>query len=188
VVAYDDAGGSVAARLWWLRHLLGEPTAVLDGGIGSWPGPLSTDPVVPVPVARAPRPWPTDRLVDADAVADRPPGAVLLDARAAGRFTGEDAVAADPRPGHVPGARSAPWAGNLDAGGRFLDPGSLRDRFVALGAGGDRDVIAYCGSGVTACHDLLALHRAGLGARTRLFPGSWSAWAADPARPAETGP
>jgi thiosulfate/3-mercaptopyruvate sulfurtransferase len=188
VVAYDDAGGSTAARLWWLLHLLGQPAAVLDGGIGTWAAPLSTGPAAPAPVERRPRPWPAARLVDADAVAAG--GAVVLDARSAARYAAGD-PAIDPRPGHIPGARSAPWTGNLDpATGRFLAPEALRHRFVALGAGGDGPVVAYCGSGVTACHDLLALERAGLaaGGRTRLFPGSWSAWGADPSRPAETGP
>jgi thiosulfate/3-mercaptopyruvate sulfurtransferase len=186
VVAYDDAGGSIAARLWWLRHLLGEPTAVLDGGLAAWTGGLTTDPVEPVAVERVARPWPDERLVDADAVDTlrSDPAARVLDARAAGRYRGEPNPA-DPRPGHIPGAVSAPWAGNLDEDtGRFRSPAALRDRFVALGAG-DVEVVAYCGSGVTACHDLLALELAGLGERTRLFPGSWSAWAADPARPVE---
>jgi thiosulfate/3-mercaptopyruvate sulfurtransferase len=192
VVAYDDAGGSIAARLWWLRHLLDEPTAVLDGGLAAWTVTrrLSTDPVEPGAVERAARPWPDGRLVDADAVdllrADA--RAVVLDARAEGRYWGEPNPA-DPRPGHIPGAVSAPWAGNLDEDtGRFQSPTALRDRFVALGAGDAEVVVAYCGSGVTACHDLLALELAGLGERTRLFPGSWSAWAADAARPVEGSP
>ena len=95
-------------------------------------------------------------------------------------------MAADPRPGHIPGAVNAPWAGNLDpATGRFLTPEALRDRFVALGAGGDRPVIAYCGSGVTACHDLLAMEVAGV--RAALYPGSWSEWVADPSHPVAIG-
>jgi thiosulfate/3-mercaptopyruvate sulfurtransferase len=190
VVAYDDTGGSMAARLWWLRDLLGEPTAVLDGGMTAWSGPRSTEQPSPVSVAREPRPWPHDRLADADEVEvlRTEPEALVLDARAPGRYEGEP-NAADPRPGHIPGARSAPWAANLDpVSGLFRSPEALRDRFVALGADRSGDVVAYCGSGLTACHDLLALEVAGLGAGTRLFPGSWSAWAADPTRPAETGP
>jgi thiosulfate/3-mercaptopyruvate sulfurtransferase len=180
VVAYDDAGGSVAARLWWLLHVLGEPVAVLDGGLAAWPGELSTEVPSFAPARRTVRPWPVDRFVEADAVAA---AAAVLDARTAERYLHGD-PAIDPRPGHIPGARSAPWAGNLDpATGRFLDPATLRDRFGALGVGGG-NVVAYCGSGVTACHTLLALELAGI-SDTALYPGSWSQWGADPQRPAK---
>ncbi|MDQ2750944.1 MAG: sulfurtransferase [Pseudonocardiales bacterium] len=179
VVAYDDAGGSIAARLWWLLHVLDEPVAVLDGGLQAWPGELSTDVVTLAQVTRTARPWPAARFRDADSVAR---AALVLDARPAERFAHGD-PGIDPRPGHLPGARSAPWAGNLDpATGRFLDPAALRARFAALGASGD--VVAYCGSGVTACHDLLALEVAGISG-TALYPGSWSQWGADPGRPIE---
>lgn len=180
VVAYDDAGGSVAARLWWLLHVLGEPVAVLDGGIAAWPGALSTDVPIPIPVQRSVREWPTDRFVDADQLAVT--GAAVFDARAAIRYAAGDA-AIDPRPGHVPGAVSAPWAENLGADGRFLAAEVLRARFAAAEA---RGAVAYCGSGVTACHDLLAMTLAGLD-DVALYPGSWSQWGADPSRPAETG-
>ncbi|MGH8930102.1 MAG: sulfurtransferase, partial [Egibacteraceae bacterium] len=94
--------------------------------------------------------------------------------------------AVDPRPGRIPGARNAEWAGNLDPStGRFLYPAALRERYRALGTGKAAGIVVYCGSGVTACHDLLALQAAGLSAR--LYPGSWSHWSADPARPAATG-
>jgi thiosulfate/3-mercaptopyruvate sulfurtransferase len=106
---------------------------------------------------------------------------VVYDARTAERFAQGD-PAIDPRPGHIPGARSAPWAGNLAADGRFRSPAELRDRF-AEAAG--RGAVAYCGSGVTSCHDLLAMELAGIG-NTALYTGSWSQWGADPARPAET--
>lgn len=182
VVAYDDAGGSIAARLWWLLHVLGQPVAVLDGGLASWPGGLSTDVRIFAAIARPVRPWPLRRFADADAVLGAGRSAVL-DARAAERFAHGD-PALDPRPGHIPGARSAPWATNLDpATGRFLGAAALRERFHALGAAGG-PVIAYCGSGVTACHDLLALEIAGI-TDTALYPGSWSQWGADPERPAE---
>jgi thiosulfate/3-mercaptopyruvate sulfurtransferase len=181
VVAYDDRGGSTAARLWWMLHVLGEPVAVLDGGLPAWQGPLSTDEPGCRPVARAPRPWPADAFVDADTVAAS--SATVLDARTAERYAHGD-PAVDPRPGHIPGAVSAPWGGNLDpATGRFLPPSALRERFAALGASGS--VIAYCGSGVTACHDLLALSIAGY-EDLALYPGSWSQWANDPGRSAET--
>jgi thiosulfate/3-mercaptopyruvate sulfurtransferase len=186
VVVCDGAGGSIAARLWWMLHVLGEPVAVLDGGIEAWPGGRTAEVATWAPVDRAPVPWSAGRFVDADhaQAAD-----VLLDARAAGRFTGEapDPVL-DPRPGHVPGARSAAWQGNLDpATGRFLPAADLRRRFQSLGVEAATEVVAYCGSGVTACHDLLALELAGLGT-TLLYTGSWSQWGADPSRPAALGP
>ena len=180
VVAYDDAGGSVAARLWWLLHVIGEPVAVLDGGLGAWQGELSTQLPEPVPVRRAVRPWPSERFVTADELAVSP--AAVFDARTAERFAHGD-PAIDPRPGHVPGAHSAPWAGNLGVDGRFLPPDALRERFTAADGQG---AIAYCGSGVTACHDLLAMTVAGL-SDLALYPGSWSQWGADATRPAETG-
>ena len=196
VVAYDDAGGSVAARLWWMLDAIGQPAAVLDGGLQAWPGPLATGAEARPPVARRPTPWPAARFVDADAVAaavaEPASGTVVLDARAAGRYADGD-PRLDPRPGHVPGARSAPWAGNLDPAGRFLPAEALRERYAGVGVtpGGDRPagrrVVAYCGSGVTACHDLLALTVAGI-TDTALFTGSWSAWASDPDRPTATGP
>jgi thiosulfate/3-mercaptopyruvate sulfurtransferase len=180
VVAYDDAGGSVAARLWWLLDALGEPAAVLDGGLAAWRGPLTTDLPEFEPVVREPRPWPADRFVTADELAADE--AVVYDARTAQRYAAGD-PAIDPRPGHVPGAVSAPWAGNLAADGRFLPAEQLRARFSAAAG---RPAVAYCGSGVTACHDLLAMRVAGLG-DLALYPGSWSQWGADPSRPAETG-
>ena len=181
VVAYDDAGGSVAARLWWMLHVLGEPVAVLDGGLAAWNGPLVTDVPEFRPVARKPRPWPTDRLVSAEQVAAARDVAVF-DARSAERYASGDPEI-DPRPGHIPGALSAPWTGNLDDAGRFRGAEELRSRFAAADG---RPAIAYCGSGVTACHDLLAMELAGLRG-TALYPGSWSQWGADPALPADTG-
>lgn len=176
-VAYDDAGGSIAARLWWLLHVLGEPAAVLDGGLPAWPGELTPELPRFEPVGRAPVTWPAERFRDADDLG----GARLFDARTAERYAHGD-PAVDPRPGHIPGAISAPWQANLDPHGRFLPAGQLRDRY-----GHDGAFVAYCGSGVTACHDLLALHLAGH-RDLALYPGSWSQWGADPSRPAETGP
>jgi thiosulfate/3-mercaptopyruvate sulfurtransferase len=180
VVAYDDAGGSIASRLWWMLHVLGEPVAVLDGGLAAWPGPLHTAGATYPPVEREPRPWPSERFVGADEVAEssRP----VFDARTTQRYAHGD-PAIDPRPGHIPGARSAPWADNLDAGQRFRPPAELRERYAEAGA---RGAVAYCGSGVTACHDLLAMHLAGIES-TALYAGSWSQWGADETRPAETG-
>lgn len=191
VVAYDDAGGAVAARLWWMLRAIGQPAAVLDGGIAAWTGPLETGPGAERPVvARTPVPWPTEGRVDADGAAaiseGRAPG-VLLDARAAERFCGEHEPI-DPRAGHIPGARNAPFADNLDAAtGRFRPADELRATYEELLAGADPStVVAYCGSGVTACHTLLALEIAGLEGG-RLFPGSWSAWSSRSDRPIETG-
>lgn len=188
VVVYDDAGGSVAARLVWMLRTLGTPAAFLDGGLPAWTGDLEEGDAVPRPVRRTARPWPADRVADTAAVRAEAtdPASLLVDARAYGRFTGEHPAPVDARPGHVPGARSAEWTGNLDGDGLLAAPEVLRQRFAALGADAARTITAYCGSGVTACHDLLALEHAGY-AGTRLYPGSWSLWGADASLPAETG-
>lgn len=187
VVVYDDARGSIAARLWWMLHILDHEVAVLDGGLDAWTGPLDTDDVVPTPARFTARAWPSDRIVDADEVEAlrASDDALVLDARTATRFAEGD-PAIDPRPGHIPGARNAPWAGNIDAAtGRLHGAGELRGRYDDLGASDARTIVAYCGSGVTACHDLLALTIAGFGDRLALYPGSWSQWGSDDARPAE---
>ncbi len=191
VVAYDDAGGAMAARLWWMLHVLGRPAAVLDGGIGAWSGPLEEGRGHPEPVDPPPPvPWPADRVIGIDEVAAlaADPAALVLDARAAERYRGEPNPI-DERFGHIPGAVSLPFVGNLAApGGVFLDAEALRARFEALGLGSVAAVAVHCGSGVTACHDLLALEVAGMGdVAARLFVGSWSAWTADPERPVVTG-
>ncbi len=184
VVVYDDVGAAIASRLWWMLDALGLEAAVLNGGIGSWTGDLSTEPIEPVRSWFTTTPWPTDRVTSIDEVDDLRHGkALVLDARDAERFAAGSAI--DPRPGHVPGARSAPFADNL-SDGVMKSESELRQRFKNLGVG-DRPVVVYCGSGVTACHDLLAMRRAGLG-NGRLFVGSWSAWGADTDRPAEEGP
>ena len=191
VVAYDDAGGAVAARLWWMLRAVGQDTAVLDGGIAGWTGPLEHGPGRDRPtVARTPGPWPSDRLVTADEVAavseGRTRGVTLLDARAAERYQGK-VEPIDPRAGHIPGAVSAPAPENLDPEtGRFRPPDELRVRYAGLLGDPPRDAIAYCGSGVTACHTLLALEVAGL-PTGRLYAGSWSEWSARADRPAATG-
>jgi thiosulfate/3-mercaptopyruvate sulfurtransferase len=189
VVAYDDQAGAIAARLWYLLRAHGhDDAAVLDGGLAKWIAegrPLAT--TVPAPAAAVfdarLRPG---AIVTKQELSDRPPGALVLDARAGERYRGE-AEPIDARAGHIPGARSAPYAGNLTAGPTpvFRPPAELRLRYLALGAG-EAPPIVYCGSGVTACHDLLALHLAGL--QGRLYAGSWSEWSADPARPVATGP
>ena len=181
VVAYDDASGSIAARLWWLLHVLDEPVAVLDGGVAAWPAELTTAIPDIASVRRTPRPWPAQRFLTADDVAGT--DAVVLDARTAPRYAHGD-PSIDPRPGHIPGALSAPWGENLGEDGRFLPASVLRERFAGLV--GERPVVAYCGSGVTACHDLLALSITDHD-DLALYPGSWSQWGGDPSRPTATG-
>ena len=187
VVAYDDASGMVAGRLWWMLRSLGERVAVLDGGLAAWPGPLSTDYPDIAPTRFTPRPWPPESFASIAEVDElrRDPRTVVLDARSTERYRGEP-NAVDPRFGHIPGAVSAPCAANLVPEGTLQGPGELRTNYAAAGIEGDTDVVAYCGSGVSACLDLLALEVAGLGGG-RLFVGSWSAWGADRGRPVATG-
>jgi thiosulfate/3-mercaptopyruvate sulfurtransferase len=189
VVAYDDSGGGTAGRLVWMLRVTGHDAALLDGGLLAWTGEQETGaPPDRPPAPFTPRPWPADALVDAEGVAAAAASgdAVVLDARSADRFRGETEPV-DSRAGHIPGARSAPWAANLDpATGRFLAPEALRARFKALGVGADTPVVAYCGSGVSACANVVALERAGIRDR-RLFVASWSGWSADPDRPVATG-
>jgi thiosulfate/3-mercaptopyruvate sulfurtransferase len=193
VVAYDDAGGAMAARLWWLLGFFGRGGGrVLDGGIDAWRaagGASSTD----VPPTRSQQPTlalvaGARRVVDKVAVdaLRRLEGALLLDARAPERYEGK-VEPIDARPGHIPGARSAPFAANLTPEGRFRAPTELAERYRALGALEAKNVVCYCGSGVTACHDVLALALAGR-EDVALYAGSWSEWARDPALPAALGP
>lgn len=184
VVAYDATGGGIAAaRLWYMLDALGIEAAVLDGGLASWTGPLESGQPAPVtPGQFTERPWPTSSFVSADEVAAMlaSEGTQLLDARSAERYAGQGSPGLDPQPGHVPGAISMPWTDNLGPDGRFLSADALADRFRDVD---DVHSVSYCGSGVTACHNLLALRVAGKGGR--LYPGSWSQWAADPDRPIE---
>jgi thiosulfate/3-mercaptopyruvate sulfurtransferase len=155
----------------------------LDGGIQAWDGPLETEEPRRTNARFSVRPWPQERLASIDEAADTTAN-VVIDARQRERFHGAPDEL-DPRFGHIPGARSLPCRENLDDEGRFLDADALRARFAAVGITGGEPVISYCGSGVTACHNLLALEHAGLGTG-RLFPGSWSLWSRDPDRPLET--
>jgi thiosulfate/3-mercaptopyruvate sulfurtransferase len=187
VVCYDDAGGLAAARAWWLLRWAGRPRVfLLDGGLGAWRAaglPVETGPVVPEPgdVTLAGGGLP---VLDVDGAAALARSGLLLDARAGERYRGETEPI-DPRAGHIPGAVSAPTSQNLGPDGRFLPADRLRERFLALGADGDRPVGVYCGSGVTAAHEIAALAVAGVDAA--LYPGSWSQWSADPSRPAASG-
>ncbi len=182
VIAYDDNGGAYAARLVWLLRLLGRPAALLDGGLQAWPGELETGVVTRPAVPRQVVDWPADAFRTADEAAQ---ATVLLDARAPERYSGESVLPSDVRSGHIPGAVNAPWAANLTEHNTFAAPARLREHYGALGVTGGSDVTVYCGSGVTACHDLLALEL--IGVRASLYPGSWSAWSAEPARPISTG-
>lgn len=193
VVAYDDSGGSYAARLWWMVRWLGhDAVAVLDGGWKQWLAEgRATETAWPTPTPRAFEARPRAQMVVdaaevAAVVADG--SAALLDARAADRFRGENETI-DPVGGHIPTARNAAWQGNLGMDGRFLSPEALRARFAAVlpaDALEEGQVIAYCGSGVTAAHTLLALEIAEIEG-ARLYPGSWSEWITDPARPVAVG-
>ena len=186
VVVYDDKGGSVAARLWWMLDALDVDAAVLDGGIGAWTGELEQGEVHRSPAEVRVQPWPTDRFIHRSGLlAAIASGAINLDARSAERFRGEPNPI-DRRFGHVPGARSLPWEQNLGADGRFLPNDQLRAQLEQRGIDGSTPLIASCGSGVTGCQLLLAARLAGLGSG-RLYPGSWSEWAADPSNPIERG-
>jgi len=186
VIAYDDRQGVPAGRMVWMLRAIGHEAALLDGGLDAWGGDRSTG-VQTRPATSYPSvAWP-DRLTDADATAAHgaSPRAVVIDARAGDRFRGETEPM-DAQAGHIPGAINLPYAANLDDSGRFLPADQLRQRFVDAGVADAEVVVNYCGSGVSACHNLLAMERAGLGA-AKLYPGSWSAWSSDPARPVATG-
>ncbi|HXQ30997.1 MAG TPA: sulfurtransferase [Steroidobacteraceae bacterium] len=191
VVAYDETSGMYAARLWWLLRWLGhQRVAVLDGGLAAWRAarlPLSTEPAVVAPREYHAVPD-DDAHVSADALAAllTREACVLLDARAAERFEGR-VEPLDPKPGHIPGARNHPYSRNLGPDGRFLDAAALRALLTPLlGSAPPTAVVSMCGSGVSACHTLLALEIAGLHG-ARLYPGSWSEWCRDPGRPIATG-
>jgi thiosulfate/3-mercaptopyruvate sulfurtransferase len=192
VVAYDDAGGALAAaRLWWMLDSVGIAASVLDGGWKAWTTaglPLEHGAAVPRPATSVELHFDPARVVyyeELEALREQP-SALVLDARAAPRFRGESEPI-DRAAGHVPGAHNRPFSENLDAEGRFKSPQALRDDFEKVIA--DRrpnDVVHMCGSGVTACHNLLAMEAAGLRG-SRLFAPSWSGWVSDPARPVATG-
>lgn len=191
VLVYDDTDGSQASRLVWMLRALGERAALVDGGLSAYVeatgATLETAPTAPARGSFTPRPWGPQVIATADEVAAAAgsSGAAVVDARAGERYRGETEPI-DPRAGHVPGAINVPFSGNVGADGRFLDPAALRARFTDAGADPDGEVIVYCGSGVTATHDVLALQRAGF-ERVRLFPGSWSQWSADDTREVATG-
>ncbi|RZU35036.1 thiosulfate/3-mercaptopyruvate sulfurtransferase [Streptomyces sp. BK022] len=185
VVVYDGGQGWAAARAWWLLRATGHPDVrVLDGGLTAWEGPLSTEVPTPAQGDFEPLPEPAGAL-DADGAARLAGSGVLLDARAGERYRGE-VEPIDRVGGHIPGALSAPTMENVGPDGRFLPAADLRDRFKALGVSGDAPVGVYCGSGVSAAHEALALAIAGIPAA--LYVGSWSEWSNDPSRPVAVGP
>jgi thiosulfate/3-mercaptopyruvate sulfurtransferase len=187
VVVYDAGSGMAAARAWWLLRYFGHrAVAVLDGGIAAWqhagePVQSGEPAVTPGDVTSRPGAMP---LLDAPGAAALARRGVLLDARAPERYRGEREPL-DPVAGHIPGARNAPTAENVDAVGRFRAPSELRDGFRTRGVRDGVELGAYCGSGITAAHEVLALELAGYSAA--LYPGSWSEWVTDPSRPVATG-
>ena len=188
VVAYDAANGALAsARLWWMMRLIGHRNvAVLDGGLPAWntvAWPLSAEPVQRQATVVAARYDPLE-IVYTDTLQQIMQSVLLLDARAAPRYRG-DVEPIDPVAGHVPGARNRPFSDNLAPDGRFKSAAALREEFSQLIAPYEAcDVVHMCGSGVTACHNLLAMEHAGL-TGSRIYAPSWSGWIADPARPVE---
>ncbi|KRC61112.1 thiosulfate sulfurtransferase [Agromyces sp. Root81] len=188
VVVMDDLGNQSSARAWWLlRHAGVADARMLDGGLTAWRGaghPLETGDVVRESGDAAAH-FGSMPVIDIDEAAAFPDAGVLLDARGAPRYRGE-VEPIDPRAGHIPGARSAPSSENLDAGGRFKSAEALREHFAAVGVTGGAPVAAYCGSGVTAAHEVAALAIAGIDAA--LYPGSWSQWSNDDSRAVAVGP
>ncbi|MFI6862507.1 sulfurtransferase [Streptomyces sp. NPDC050421] len=188
VVVYDQRDATISARLWWMLRHYGHPAVrVLDGGYEAWVragAPVETGPGAPVApggFAGVPGGMP---VLAVDEVPDAAAKGFLLDSRLPERFRGE-VEPLDPVAGHIPGALSAPTFDNSAPDGRLRTPEELRNRFAGLGLTHDRPVAAYCGSGVTAAHQVLALRLAGFDAA--LYAGSWSEWVADPARPVATG-
>jgi thiosulfate/3-mercaptopyruvate sulfurtransferase len=192
VVAYDAQGGVYAARLWWMLRWLGHAAvAVLDGGLPAWVaagGALTSAEPPPIDTKRPPYPR-RDSLVaaiDADGLQRRLGRLPLIDARAPERFRGE-VEPLDAQAGHIPGAINRFYKDNLDTDGRFKHPEQLRAEFAPLlGGAAPGEAVHQCGSGVTACHNLLAMEQAGL-AGSLLYAGSWSEWSADPSRPVARG-
>ena len=156
--------------------------ALLDGGIAAWPGLLDRDPVHPAPASFTAAPWPEESLVQADDLEAW--AGIVVDARHADRFGGSLQLPTDPQAGHIPGAVNVPCRENLDSVGRLRPIAEVREAFARVGVRDGSAVVSYCGSGITACHNLLALEHVGLG-RGLLYPGGWSEYAEDPRRIAE---
>jgi len=187
VVVYDDLKNLSSARAWWLLRYAGiADVRILDGSLRGWTSaghPVQSGEVTPEPGTVTLR-YGNLPVIDIDGAAGFPEHGALLDARAGERYRGETEPI-DPRAGHIPGALNAPTTENVDDAGRFLPPEELRERFRAIGVPDDGAVAAYCGSGVTAAHEVAALTIAGYAAA--LYPGSWSQWSNHPERPAAVG-
>jgi thiosulfate/3-mercaptopyruvate sulfurtransferase len=185
VIVYDDIGASVSSRLWFLLRWFGhQDQAVLDGGFKAWTGPVETDVFPPLKGDFTAREPDRSRVVDFETVLQLR-GVPLLDSRLGERYRGETEPI-DPKAGHIPGALCAPYPDNLDPDGRFLTPDRLRERFKQLGVKKGQGAVVYCGSGVNATHNLLAMALAGID-DVRLYEGSWSDWSGRDA-PVATGP
>ena len=189
VVVYDDAGGAHAARFWWMLRWLGhDAVALIDGGWTRWikeERPVSSELFIPETkkfIASPRISW----IISADEILKdlNNPETRMLDARSAQRFRGENEKF-DPVAGHIPGAQSAPFSDNLDENGNWKSRSELRQKFENLLDGFPAEqTVSYCGSGITACHNILAMYHAGLGI-SRLYPGSWSEWITNTERPVE---
>ena len=188
VVAYDERGGALAGRLVWMLRILGERAALLEGGISAWEAAgesIDIEPVTWEATERAEVDWPLDALADAiDVERHIAAGGVVVDSRDPARYAGE-LEPIDPVAGHVPGAVNLLFTDNLDSDSRFLPAAELHARFAPVIGEDDRPIV-YCGSGVTACHNALAMEHAGF-AMPRVYVGSWSGWTADPDRSIATG-
>lgn len=191
VVVYDDAFGAMACRMWWLLRWLGhDAVALLDGGYPRWlkhklPVTAALPSAVPTEFEACPddRMWVNSNWIE-EALGDNK--CLLIDARSEDRFNGEREML-DKVAGHIPGSVNFPFEDNLDFGGSFLPVGELREIYSDLLNGAEAtQVVQMCGSGVTACHSLIAMEHAGFRG-ARLYPGSWSEWITDPGRPVETG-
>lgn len=186
VIVYDEIGASVASRLWFLLRWFGHgDQAVLDGGIKSWGGELETETRSPQAGDFHARDGDASQILDFEAVRKLPPDVPLLDSRLGERYRGE-VEPVDAKAGHIPGAKSAPYPENLDSNGRFLPADQLKKRFQKLGVRKKKGAVVYCGSGVNATHNLLAMALAGFD-DVRLYNGSWSDWSRRDA-PIATGP
>ena len=188
VVAYDERGGALAGRLVWMLRILGERAALLEGGISAWEAAgevIEIEPVIWEAIERTEVDWPLDALADAiDVERHIAAGGVVVDSRDPARYAGE-LEPIDPVAGHVPGAVNLLFTDNLDSDSHFLPVAELHARFAPV-IGQDEHPIVYCGSGVTACHNALAMEHAGF-AMPRVYVGSWSGWTADPDRSISTG-
>ncbi|MDX2248264.1 MAG: sulfurtransferase [Bacteroidia bacterium] len=189
VVVYDQGAGGIAARLWWLLRWLGhDQVAVLDGGWAKWTAagfPISEE-IFSAQPAHFSAQIRSESLIDAPTILEKSPHILLVDARETPRYLGETEPI-DPVAGHIPGAKSLPFAGNIGGDGFFHSPEILKQRFeTVLGDNPAEESVFYCGSGVTACHNLLAMTHAGL-PTGKLYASSWSEWIADPERPVAVG-